>query len=162
MGIYILNVVPKDITYIPTKEQQGKIAEFLTRYGVKIEHVTHEISHGIQCHVNPCGFDTVECPHCHEPITLEWICHILSDIYDSDAECFHLKDLEEKRLSPCCHKDIVLTRLNFTKTITYSIYNADFDGENVWNRIALDFPTKVDRALSEYIGFPAEILLIRM
>ncbi|MFB9997173.1 hypothetical protein [Providencia rustigianii] len=162
MGIYILKVIPKEIDYIPTTEQQNKIVDFLAGYGVEAGHIDHEVSHGIQCHANPCGLDVVACPHCQKPITLEWICDILSEIYDENDMEFHLNDLSSLREAPCCQTFISLDNLNFTKTIAYSIYNADFWGKDTWNKIAAEFPEKLDNKLSEYIGFPAEVLMIRM
>ena len=162
MGIYIIEIVPKDIIYIPSLNEQNKIVEFLTRYGIQEHQVEHKVSNGIQCHVNPYGGEDINCPHCGERIEMTWVYDILSEVYDSNSMEFHLKDIQKVRYSPCCQKPISLDSLNYGGILSFSIYSTSLEGGDVWNSIALDFPEKVNNELVEFIGFPAEVLMIRM
>ncbi|EJD6370669.1 hypothetical protein HBA43_11200 [Providencia rettgeri] len=162
MGIYIIEIVPKDISYIPSRNEQNKIVEFLTRYGVEKNQVEHKVSNGIQCHVNPYGSENIKCPHCEERIEMTWVYDILSEVYDSNSMEFHLKDIQKVRYSPCCQKPISLDSLNYDGILSFSIYSASLEGGDVWNLIAMDFPEKINYELVEFIGFPAEVLMIRM
>ncbi|MEQ5635275.1 hypothetical protein AB7315_08855 [Providencia manganoxydans] len=162
MSWRIYSIIPKDITYIPSIDEMNKIDEFLGQHGVNKGIFKHEIYKRVQVVVNPRGVGEVTCPSCNELIHESWVFDIIGEIYDTtdvDNKGIELRDLNEKRQTPCCGNFISLTDIDYDYSLRFCSYKAECSDEYLLPRESMEFVEKINRHSTEYLGFPAELFI---